>query len=71
MSIQCQFQLKVPLSTWKALGRHSEGTWALGHSKDTRALEDLRHSGTQALRALGHLGTWALYLADSIQHEEN
>ena len=40
----------------QALG-HSEDTWALRHLESTRrALQHLRHSGTQNLRSLGHLG---------------
>ena len=40
-----------------ALG-HSEVTWTLAHWEGTqRALSHLRHSGTRALVALGHLGT--------------
>ena len=36
---------------------HSEGTWALGHLKGNLAFGQLRHYGTQELRALRHLGT--------------
>ena len=52
------------------LRRLSDGTQAIWHSGDTCALEHSegtrgaigyrRHSRTQSLRALGHLGTWAL-----------
>ena len=41
--------------------RHSESTWATGHSESTqRALGHLRHLGTRTFRTLRHLGTWAL-----------
>ena len=33
---------------------HSDGTQALGHSKGTRVLGNLRWSGTQGTQALGH-----------------
>ena len=44
------------------LGGHSEGTWkALGHLESTRrALGDLRYMDTQTLRTLRHSGTRAL-----------
>ena len=68
------------LGTQRGLG-YLDDTWVLGHSEGTRrALGHMRHSSPRAVRALGHLGTWALghsgsqgtwavkalYLADSI-----
>ena len=65
---------KVPLSTWRAFGRHSH-TWALrGHLGTGRG--HLRHSGIRALRALRHLGTQGtcavkpLYLTDSMTKDK-